>query len=140
MGRMRWRRGAMPDVPLDQRERDADLLAGGHFGNYLPGTGTPRLIEFSDLRQDLQEILYRMDEAQVANLKTGLHILVRLEAEDFKRLRTVLKLINVLFGIGKVLKWSVASFMAGLAAVVLMGEQLQKIWGWALNFLKMVKP
>jgi hypothetical protein len=133
---LRFRRGSMPDVPLHQRDRDSELLSHGAFdarGNQ------PRIIEFSDLHMDLQEILYRMDEAQVENLKTGLHILVRLEPEDFARVRAALKAVSVIAVLWRVLKWSVASFFAGLAAVVVAGDQLQKIWGWVTNALKVFK-
>ncbi|QEE37942.1 MULTISPECIES: hypothetical protein [unclassified Methylobacterium] len=133
----RYQRGSMPDVPHHEREPDVELLSGGHFG---PRVAQPQRIEFDQVHPLLQEILLRIDDEEAHNLKQGINILVRFEPTDFARLKTVLKLINILFGIGRVIKWSVASFLAGLAAVVLAGEQLQKVWGWVLNALKMVKP
>lgn len=127
----------MPDVPHHERERDTELLSHGHFGPRIETT--PR-IEFDQVHPLLQEILIRIDDEEAKNLKQGINILVRFEPEDFVRLRAVLKLINIIFGIGKVVKWSVASFLAGLAAVVLAGEHMQKVWGWVLNALKLVKP
>lgn len=133
----RFQRGSMPDVPHEKRDPDIELLSHGHFGPRIDQA--PR-IEFDQVHPLLQEILIRIDDEEAKNLKQGINILVRFEPEDFTRLKTVLKLINILFGIGRVIKWSVASFLAGLAAVVLAGEHLQKIWGWILSALKLVKP
>lgn len=136
-GQSRFKRGSMPDVPLHARERDDELLSCGHFG---PRIDQPREIKFDHVHPLLQEILVRIDDEEAKNLKQGINILVRFEPQDFARLRLVLKLINILFGLGRVIKWSVASFLAGLAAVVLAGEQLQKVWGWAMNILKVIRP
>lgn len=136
-GSPRYARGSMPDVPLHEREQDAELLSCGHFG---PRITQPRPVQFDQVHPLLQEILVRIDDEEAKNLKQGINILVRFEPQDFARLKLVLKLINILFGLGRVIKWSVASFLAGLAAVVLAGEQLQKVWGWVLNILKMVRP
>ncbi|GJE78104.1 hypothetical protein [Methylorubrum suomiense] len=133
----RWQRGRMPDVPAHQREPDDDVLSCGHFG---PRVDMPRQQGFEDLHPDLREILVRMDKKEAENLANGLQILVRLEPRDFVRMRTILRFINILYGIGWVLKWMVATFLTALGAVTLAGEQIQKIWGWLLSLLKLVRP
>ena len=132
----RWQRGRMPDVPAEQREPDEHLLSCGHFG---PRIEVPRGLGFEDLHPDLREILVRMDRKEAENLASGLQILVCLEPRDFARMRTILKFINIIYGIGWVLKWSVATFLTALGAVTLAGEQLQKIWGWLSNLLKLAR-
>lgn len=135
----RYERGGMPDVRLEDREPDEDVLSCGELGPYLKkhGTGRPRL---EQMHPTLQEILVRMDENEIDNLSQGLHILLRLEQKDFGRLKTVLKFINLVYGIVRIVKWTVGSFFAGLTAVVLAGDQLQKVWGWILNLTKAIRP
>lgn len=87
------------------------------------------------MHPDLQDILVRMDEEEVANLKDALAILTRLEKVEIARVKAILKLVGVLVGIWRVIKWSVASFLGGLAAVSLAGDQLLKIWGWISKIL-----
>ena len=134
--RSRWRAGEMPDVPAHEREPDERLLAGGKF---RLGDNLPRELGFDLLHPALQEILVRLDKKEAENLAHGLHILVRLEPKDFARMRTILRFIDIVYGIGWVLKWSVATFLTGLGAVTLAGEQMQKLWGWLLTLLKLVR-
>jgi len=126
----------MPDVPAHEREPDERLLLGGRF---RVGDDLPRGLGFDLLHPDLQEILVRLDKKEAENLAHGLHILVRLEPHDFARMRTILRFINIIYGIGWVLKWSVATFLTALGAVTLAGEQLQKVWGWLLTLLKLIR-
>lgn len=133
----RWQRGRMPDVPAHEREPDDDVLSCGHFG---PRVDLPKQQGFEDLHPDLREILVRMDKKEAENLANGLQILVRLEPRDFTRMRTILKFINILYGIWWVLKWMGGIFFGTLATVSLAGEQIQKIWGWLSNLLKFVRP
>ncbi len=126
----------MPDVPAHEREPDERLLLGGRF---RIGDDLPRGLGFDLLHPDLQEILVRLDKKEAENLAHGLHILVRLEPKDFARMRTILRFINVVSGIWWVVRWSVTTFLMGLAAVTLAGEQVQKVWGWLLNLLKLVR-
>jgi hypothetical protein len=130
----------MPDVPAEEREHDRDIAGVGRFGPYPRGARGPRVHGFEDIHPDLQEILVRMDDDEAKNLKQGLNILVKLEPADFARLRGVLKIINFAYALWRIIKWSVAAFFAGLAGVVLAGEQIQKIWGWCMTALKVLRP
>ncbi len=126
----------MPDVPAEQREPDERLLAGGHFR--AGGDPLARELDFGDLHPDLREILFRLDKKEAENLANGLQILVRLEPRDFARMRSILRFINIIYGIGWVIKWMGGIFFATLGAVSLAGDQLLKIWGWLLNLLKFI--
>lgn len=95
----------------------------------------PRPPSWGQIHPALQDILVRMDAQEVATLKEALAILMRLESVEIARVKAILKLVGIFVGIWRVIKWSVASFLGGLAAVALAGDQLLKIWGWMTKLL-----
>lgn len=130
-------RGSIPEPEPWDREPDAALLACGELGPFMK-TGRPRF-EFGQMHPDLQEILVRMDREEIALFNQGVKIITSLDKKDLERFKLSLKVFGVFIAIWRGIKWATLSFLAGLAAVSLAGDQLVKIGGWFLKVLKFIQ-
>jgi hypothetical protein len=128
-------RGSIPEPDLQDREPDRDVLSGGEHGPFSRGERIPRFT-FDQMHPSLQEILIRMDREEIALFNRGVKLLTSLEEKDLDRFKLSLKVFGAVLLLWRGIKWSVGAFLAGLAAVSLAGEQIQKLAGSVLKLIK----
>lgn len=128
------KRGSIPEPALMDREPDQDVLGYGAHGPFPP-TQNSMDLSFERVHPNLREILIRMDRQEIAMFNQGVRLLTSLEQADLDRFRLSLKVFGAVLLIWRGIKWAVLAFLAGLAAVSVAGEQIQKVGGWVLKLM-----